>query len=330
MDNKKILVSIIIPVYNVADFLPKCLDSVVNQTMNSDSYEVIIINDGATDNSPHIIESFVKYNDNFRVICQENSGLPYARNTGIEAARGKFVSFLDGDDFLEPSFLIRMYNACINTGADIAYCGYYKYFPSNGSRLAAPFTPRTQIMSKQQAMKALIKDNFLRFYAWNKLFNRSLFIDHDIRFPDMYFEDIATIPKLFYYANRVAVLNRPLCNYTKRSNSILSSMNIAKVNDYVRASGEIRNFLENQDDFEQYKSSYGYQVERGKICNYYSILKVHLQTGNAKGFMTNIKNSNKSFNYFRGREFDPYDTNPFVPYPVLTPKNKKTKRMPKK
>lgn len=321
-----ILISVIIPAYNVEEYLSKCLDSVVNQTMSSENYEVIIVNDGSTDHTGQIIDKFIKYNENFVAINEENAGLSRARNAGIKVATGEYISFLDGDDFWEPSFLTRMYNACRSTGAEISYCGYYKYFPKNGSRFAVPFTPKTKVMSKQEALKALVKDNFLRFYAWNKLYKRSLFIEHDIKFPDMYFEDIATIPKLFYYSNRIAVLNRPLYNYTKRENSILSSMNVAKVNDYIRASGEIRNFLESKEDFDDYKNSFNYEVERGKLCNYYSILRIHCLTANPKGIIKNLKNSNKSFNYFKSNKFDIYNSNPFIPYPVTTPENKKLKK----
>jgi glycosyltransferase involved in cell wall biosynthesis len=295
--------------------------------MNKDQYEVIVINDGSTDDCLDIIKRFVQSYDNFHCINQDNSGLSAARNNGLEKSCGEYISFLDGDDFVEPQFLELLYNACVKNGADISYCAHYKYFEKINKKFFVPFTCRTRVMPKQEAMKALIKDNCFRFFAWNKLYKRSILSEHKIHFPDMYFEDIATIPKTIYYCNRVAVLHKGLYNYIKRENSILGSMNVAKVNDYIRSYGSIRNFLEKQGDFDVYKPSYIYSGIRCMLCNYYSIIRLHFLSRNARGIWQNIRNSNRSISYFFGKRFEIYEGDPMIPYPVVPPENKRKNKL---
>ncbi len=326
-----IKVSVIVAVYNIECFVEKCLDSIVNQTMESDNFEVIIVNDGSTDKSCDIVKSYAENYSNFILIEQENSGLSAARNIGLQHANGQYIAFIDGDDFLEPTYLDEMYSACKENDADISYCGYYKYFPEKDMKLFLPNTPKTKVYTKEEALKMMIKDTFMRYFAWNKMFKRSIFIDNNLKFPNMYFEDIATIPKAFYYANKIAAIYKPLYNYTKRKNSILQSMDVCKINDYINAFGEIRNFLEQQDDFEKYKSAMIYEAIRCKICNYYSIVRIHILTKNIKGLVENIKSSNKSLTYFSNDEFTIDYTIASLPYPVQTPEDKtvKTKKLTK-
>lgn len=325
--NKKnsIKVSVVVPVYNVENFLNKCLESILKQTMPMEDYEVLIINDGSTDNSAKIINAYVENYFNFCLIDQENSGLSAARNTGIENAKGEYIVFIDGDDFVEPTYLEELYNACVLNDADISYCGHYKYFPEKDFKFFVINTVRTKVQTKERALKSLIKDTFMRYFAWNKMFKTSLFLEHDIRFPSMYFEDIATIPKTFYYANKIASIRKPLYNYTKRKGSILGSMNVAKVNDYITAFGIIRSFLEEKNDFKNYRSAMVYEGIHRKICNYYSILRVHFLTRNSKGLYNNLKNSNKSISYFSNTEFNSSQEIPAIPFPVMSPENKNSK-----
>lgn len=323
--HNKLKISVIVAVYNVEAFLNKCLDSILKQTIPMEDYEVLIINDGSTDNSTKIINAYVENYFNFRSIDQKNSGLSAARNTGIENAKGEYIVFIDGDDFIEPTYLEELYNACVLNQADISYCGHYKYFPEKDFKFFVINTVRTKVQTKEKALKSLIKDTFMRYFAWNKMFKKSLFLNHDIRFPNMYFEDIATIPKAFYYANKIASIRKPLYNYTKRKGSILSSMNVAKVNDYITAFGIIRNFLEEQNDFKNYRLAMIYEGIHRKICNYYSIFRVHILTRNSKGLYNNLKNSNKSISYFSNTEFTTSQEIPAIPFPVRSPENKNNK-----
>ncbi len=322
---KNPIISVIIPVYNVEKYLRKALESAANQTFNN--YEVIIINDGSTDKSLDIVLEFVKKYKNFYLVNQKNSGLSKARNIGIEISRGEYIAFLDSDDFIEPDYLETLYNACVKDNADIAYCGHFLYFHKINFKFYMPFTSRTVKLKKDKALKKLIRDITLHYFAWNKLYKKSLFKENNITFSDMYFEDIATTPKLFYYANKVSITSKALYNYTKRTGSILRSMNVKKINDYIRAYGCIRNFLEKNNDFEEYSKSFKMFGYRMMLCNYYSVFRIHILYKNFNGFIKNIKNSNNSVKYYKSKEFEIFDGEPILPCPITEPECKSKKNV---
>ena len=116
--NKEYKLSVIIPVYNVEEYLVETLDSVVNQTM--DNYEIILVNDGSTDNSQSIIDDYAKRYENIVSIYQENSGPGKARNKGIDVSRGEYIIFVDSDDIIPRDALLKRYNHAIDNNADIA------------------------------------------------------------------------------------------------------------------------------------------------------------------------------------------------------------------
>ena len=315
--------SLIVPVFNVEQFIEKALKSAVNQTMKN--YEVIIVNDGSTDGSLEIVNKFVDQYDNFHLINQENAGLSAARNNGLKKAVGEYVVFLDSDDFLQPTYLEDLYNACVENNADISYCAHYLHFYDQGFRLYMPMTCRKAVFNKKTALRRLIRDTTLHYFAWNKCYKRSLFINNNIEFSDMYFEDIATTPKLFFYSQKVAVLSKPLYNYTKRKGSILRSMNVDKINDYIKAYAINRNFFEKNGVFDDYKCSFKIFGYRIMLCNYYSIFRIHFLCRNFKGIFNNFSNSNQSVSYFQGSNFTTFDGSPILPRPVQIPEDKSKK-----
>lgn len=119
------LVSIIIPVYNVEKYIERCIESVLNQTLNN--YEVIIVDDGSIDGTASICDNYAKKYKNIFVIHKNNAGLGYARNTGIENAQGKYIVFLDGDDFIGKDHLLNLYNSIKDNNADTCMCGYSRH-----------------------------------------------------------------------------------------------------------------------------------------------------------------------------------------------------------
>ncbi|MGL5550350.1 MAG: glycosyltransferase family 2 protein [Culicoidibacterales bacterium] len=116
------LVSVIVPVYNVAQYLPKCLDSIVNQTYRN--LEIILVNDGSTDNSLEIIHEYAKKDSRIMVIDQENGGPSEARNNAIEQLNGQFILFVDSDDTIKPDYCVNLVDAIVKTNSDIVCCGY--------------------------------------------------------------------------------------------------------------------------------------------------------------------------------------------------------------
>lgn len=233
---------------------------------------------------------------------------------------------MDSDDFIEPTYLEDLYNACVQNNADISYCAHYLYFPQRNIRFYMPMTCRKAVFNKKTALRRLIRDVTIHYFAWNKCCKRSLFIENDIKFPNMYFEDIATTAKLFFYAEKVAILSKSLYNYTKRKGSILSSMDVKKINDYIKAYAINRNFLEKNNAFQDYKLSFMILGYRMMLCNYYSVFRIHFMRRNFKGMLKNLENSNKSISYFQGDDFKPFDGTPILPNPVIIPKDRKSEK----
>ena len=317
--NKKIpKISLIIPVYNVQEYIEKALQSVVNQTFKD--FEVIIVNDGSKDQSVEIVKKFIKKYDNFRLINQENQGLSGARNTGLKEAKGEYIAFIDSDDFIENNFLEELYNLAVDNDADISYCNCKIYYPKMNWSLAMPFVSRSKVYSKQKALKTLIMDVRLHHYAWNKLYKKTLFTDNNIDFPNMFFEDIATTPRLLYFANKCAVSSKGLYHYTRRKGSILSTMNVKKVNDYTASLGIVRNFIDKQGEYDKYKINLKLYSLRVMFVNYYSIFDMHFREMNFKGMATNMKRSNDSIKYFVGKNYKTVDDVVVkMPYEIQVP-----------
>lgn len=311
-------ISLVIPVYNVEKYLQKALKSVQNQTFKN--FEVIIVDDGSTDQSIDIIKEFCQNNENFIFITQENKGPGAARNKALKMCRGDYIGFMDSDDYLEPEFLESLYNAAIENDADIACCNFNLYYPENDMKIYMPFTSFPGVYSKTKALRKLILDLGIHYFVWNKLSKKELFLNNNLTFDDMYFEDISTSPKLFYYADKIVLLGKSLYNYTSRGTSILHSMNTVKINDFIKSLGVIRNFLENEKVYKDYNNHIWIYAQKVKIVSYYYILMLHARAMNFKGFLENISSATKSIDYFAGDSFEPVNSEQY-PEPIYPIKN---------
>ena len=172
MDNN--LISVIIPVYRVEAYLRRCVDSVLAQTYTQT--EVILVDDGSPDGCPAICDAYAREDGRVRVIHQENAGLSGARNAGIEAAKGAWLSFVDSDDYLAPEFLERLYRACVDTGSEMSVCRWEyvrgeQPVPERGSG-------KLEVCSGREMLARLYQPDGAYFVvAWNKLYRRELFQD---------------------------------------------------------------------------------------------------------------------------------------------------------
>ncbi|BED93027.1 MAG: glycosyltransferase group 2 family protein [Candidatus Paraimprobicoccus trichonymphae] len=285
----------------------KSLESVKNQTFKN--FEAIIINDGSTDNSLEIIEKFVKENENFILINQKNKGLSKARNVGLEISRGDYIAFLDSDDYIESNFLKLLYETSQKKNSDITCCNFCFYSLEKNSKFYMPFYNSFNNFygeyTNQKALKKLILDISSHYYIWNKLYKRSLFFDNNIRFYDMYFEDMATCLKLFYYSKKIVVLTKTLYNYTVRSTSILGNINSDKINDLIVALGIIRNFLERKNIYKKYKNYLWIYSQKTKIVCLQFICKMHSNSSNFKDFKKNIYSAISSIENFVSNNYVP-------------------------
>ncbi|CVK16459.1 Glycosyltransferase involved in cell wall bisynthesis [Apibacter mensalis] len=214
-------VSVIVPVYNVEPYLRKCLDSIINQTFKE--IEIIIINDGSTDNSQLIIDEYALKYDNIRSVIQSNKGLSEARNTGIKHASGKFLAFVDSDDWIEREMIQEMYHLAIKHSAEIVVCSLQNI--DNQDKILKKLPELHHLPEK-----IILSQDFSIFgemscFACNKIFKRELF--NNISFPkNMHFEDVATIPRLFFKAKTVAKTNKFFYQYLIREGSITRNYTI--------------------------------------------------------------------------------------------------------
>lgn len=212
-------VSVIVPVYNVEMYLERCLESLVNQTI--DSIEVIVVNDGTKDNSQDIIDRYEKmYPDIIKSYIKENGGLSDARNYGLKFAKGEYIGFVDSDDYVEVSMYEKMYEKAMESEADIVTCGYY------GVDESAKQTKKLQSGNMQHFDKNIFENPKLLYinspYAWNKIYKHELFLKTNIKYPKgLLFEDISTTYPLFLHANKISKVDEFLYYYIlKREGSI--------------------------------------------------------------------------------------------------------------
>ncbi len=215
MNSKSVTISLIIPVYNVEKYLPKCLDSVINQTYKQ--IEIIIIDDGSTDNSGILCDEYALRDNRIIVIHQPNRGVSSARNTGLDIAKGEYVMFVDSDDYVEPTFCEKPLTIAIKEHVDIVSFGYFK-IGNKTTTVKKTYNPR--IVQASEAIKQLIiMDDVVHGFVWNKFYKRTLF-EH-VRFSvGRTFEDQGVNYLLFHYAQRVFISDEILYHYCRRDNSI--------------------------------------------------------------------------------------------------------------
>lgn len=223
MNDRNPLVSIIIPVYNVELYIEKCLFSVTNQSYKH--LEIIIVNDGSTDNSEDIILNFQKKDKRIIYIKRKNGGLGAARNTGIEISSGKYICFVDSDDWIDLNYIKIMLQTAITDKSEIVICNMvYQY--SDGT--IKPRTPKIlfhEIISPQEGIKRELIGKQYKFHMPNKFCKTDLFKKYHIIFPEgKIYEDVFTTYKLFLEATSISLISDDLYFYLQdRVGSIMNN-----------------------------------------------------------------------------------------------------------
>ena len=215
-------VSVIIPMYNTEAFIKDCLDSLVAQTFKD--FEVIIINDGSTDNCARIAASYASSDARFRLIGQPNKGPSEARNTGLKIIRGDYVTFVDSDDCVAPNYLEALVSMAKEHEADIACCNQQQVDESFKSDSTTVEVASSESLSAEDATAiALYQDRVPDYSAWNKLYKSSLWKGKFFPADKSLAEDLAVIPEILLSANKVAITKAKLYLYRKHPSSILAS-----------------------------------------------------------------------------------------------------------
>ena len=215
-------ISIIIPVYNVSSFIEKCIKSVVDQSFRD--FECIIVNDGTKDNSIELVEGIIKGDNRFKVFHQKNQGQGMARNLGLKHAQGKYICFIDADDFVEPNYLEVMYREIERQKADIVCCGYNIITKDKVS----PHLISLEASSNIESILHLLNGN-----DWGSLFNRMFKSNlvKDLNFNKGIGQDKPFIFELFVKNPISKVIYIPQClhNYIIRNQSATNSMSMGKI-----------------------------------------------------------------------------------------------------
>ena len=210
------LISIIVPVYNVKNYLEKCLQSICGQTYKN--LEIILIDDGSSDGSGELCDLFAQRDGRIKVIHQTNAGQSAARNRGLAVAQGEFLGFVDSDDWIEPDMYEFLYCLLKENEADISICSHCR--DKDGGSVVKYASGKQFVFTRDEGIRALAVDKHIRNYVWDKLYKRCLF--SDIAFPlNRIFEDIAISYQVFYKAENIVMRDLPKYHYVIREGSAM-------------------------------------------------------------------------------------------------------------
>lgn len=266
---KKITVSVIIPIYNVEQYLKECLDTVINQTLKD--IEIICINDGSTDKSLDILNIYAQKDNRIKIITQKNNGVSSARNKGINIAQGKYLSFIDPDDWIDKEMLKIMYNKAIKKDADIVECDLAEHIESRNKiryrklKLKTNFIKKIKILNGEPYNLFDIKNNLFKIRAFSviKLYKKDFILSNKISYPDFGGEDSFFIWECFLAAKRIVYIHKFFYHYRKRANSLSSGNGHFVINKRNYTLKECVNYVKNmlekynaynclKDDFDEW------------------------------------------------------------------------------
>lgn len=285
------LLSVIVPVYNVEDYLSKCIDSLIVQTLKD--IEIILVNDGSIDKSGDICDKYRLKDNRIKVIHKENGGLSDARNVGIDIARGKYISFIDSDDWIEPKMFEILYSLAIKNEADIVQGDYIKVYDENV--IVNNISERITKYNSEQILNELYGPNYIKtVIVWNKIYKRELF--NEIRFPKgKLCEDEFTTYKILHNANLIIDTNIPMYYYRQREGSIMNS------NFNIRRLDGLEALKERKEYFIRNKLTELSCKAEAQLCrtmkDFY--IKIHSSNIKDKSYLLKILNREVRENYFK-------------------------------
>ena len=280
---KNDLVSIIVACYNGEKYIKKCLESLLSQTY--ENIEIIVVDDGSKDNSKKEIDKYIKKSKKIVYLYKENGGLSSARNHGIKKAKGKYLTFVDIDDYVSKDYVKKLYNSIIKNQSDISVCEI------------------TRIYNNHESINHIntdIIDGCLYPAAWNKMYKRELF--DNIKFPEgKWYEDLGTTPKLTMIY-KYSIVNEPLYYYIQNSSSIMHTFDERIFNIY--------DIVENLEEYLKDENKYLSNYEKIEFINIYHVL---IGTIYRSSFMKKFKIKNiKSIHYYVKEKYPKWIKNKYI------------------
>lgn len=290
--------SVIVPVYNVESYLEKCVASVLAQSCKD--FELLLIDDGSTDGSGALCDRLAEKDGRIRVIHQENRGLGGARNTGIRAAKGDWLLFVDSDDWIEPWTLAVALESAEEHGADLVVFGF-RSVDEKGNTLATfvEDLPRDRGFSLIERRDMLL----IAPSAVNKLYRRTLFTETGIQYPPrVWYEDIRTTPKLMLAAERIAFSDFVGYNYLHREGSIMNSARLERNREILDAFDDLLGYFAEKGLLEDYRDELGY------LALFHGFLTPSVRVIRAQGKHPLLD----SFAAYLKEHFPEYRSNPYL------------------
>lgn len=235
MDEK--LVSVIIPAYNIEDYIGRCLDSIISQTYKN--LEIIVVDDGSRDHTGEILDNYAKKDRRIKVIHKENGGVSSARNKGIEAAEGDYIGFIDGDDLIEPEMYKILVDLLEEENADIAHCGYQMVFPDRIDYYHN--TGKKKIQTTEEGLKDLLSGEMIEPGLVNKLYKKELIKNCRLNETVKINEDLLMNYQLFKLSQKSVYYDITPYSYMIRSSSATGANSlITKREDSLRVLNQIK------------------------------------------------------------------------------------------
>lgn len=254
------IISLVLPVYNVEKYLGRCLDSCLDQNIPNDQYEIIIVDDGSSDASGQIGKDYENKFENVILIQQENKGLSGARNTGLDHAKGKYVWFIDSDDWIEPNILSDIIKNMEEAKADTMVVNFYKIDQNDIISSSASENLDYQDIHTYSGTEYFKKraGDFLN--SWRYISNTAFLRKNNLHFYEgIVHEDNEHTPKLLYHAKRVLTYNKPIYAHLIRSGSIMTTFNPKKIDSWYKIFDSMKKFryqIPENSEFRIYLNQY--------------------------------------------------------------------------
>lgn len=250
---KNPLITIIIPIYKVEQYLEKCVDSVINQ--DYPDLEIFLVDDGSPDRCGDICESYAKKDSRIKVIHKKNGGLSDARNVAIDVALGEYITFVDSDDYVSDDYVSTLYGLIKKNDCKISVSGYIRFGEDDelkdGNKVIKEY-----VFSPDNAIKEMFYQQKFDTSAWAKMYHRSLFSD-GLRYPvGLLFEDLPTTYKLFQKSDKVAFSTKETYFYLRRPTSIEGSpFSQKKIDSTIKIINQLESDFNNAPQFKKALSS---------------------------------------------------------------------------
>jgi len=243
-------ISVIVPIYNTAQYLDKCLQSILQQTMQE--IEIICVDDCSPDDSYLIVEKYRKQDERIKLIRHKVSkGSGGARNTGILAAKADFLAGVDSDDYIKPEMMQTLWDASENGRFDVVCCGYEK-FDENGDEQSHQNYSSVTLHGKDIDIFFTMNPMF-----WNKLWRKSLFIKNEVYFPEkLYYQDLATTPRILAKSQSIRIIDNNLYTYLVRSTSVSATFSAKHIIDTFKVLEILSTFLSVNDIYSLHKNKF--------------------------------------------------------------------------